>query len=68
MRYVRLSHAWSGDPITEHRTMEIDTRRFHARAWLRPLRQPCKPYHFADYGPHCFGVAWFGFMIFLFKD
>lgn len=58
---IRLSKAWSGDPIREHRTLEIDAPRVYVRLWLQPFT---RGYAFSDFGPLCFGFAWFGAMIF----
>jgi hypothetical protein len=58
---IRMSRSWSGQPIVEHRTLEIDTPHAHIRCWLRPFT---KPYAFWNYGPLCFGFAWISFSIF----
>jgi hypothetical protein len=59
---IRRSLAWGGNPIVDHRTLEIECGRVFARFWMRPFTGW---YHFATYGPHCFGLAWLSGMIFI---
>jgi hypothetical protein len=58
---IRVIKLWGGNPIVEHRALELTVRRIIVRLWLRPFT---RPYRFSTYGPLCIGVAWLSAMIF----
>lgn len=70
---INMIQTWGGNPVALQPTLEVDlhqvptlsggARNVWIRAWMRPFT--LVPYHFSKYGPHCFGWAWFGFMVWL---
>ncbi len=62
MKNFRVREMLTDQPIFVKHMLEFEVGRRLVRLWVRDTFQA--PYAFSDYGPTCFGFAWFGAMVF----